>query len=182
MSIYPSKTYSKEKNIVLILHDIRSTYNVGAIVRSAECLGVKKIYATGYTPYTISNVKKHPPHIMNKMISSIHKTALGAEITLPVTSHDDIFELIDTYKNKNFTVAALEQNENSTPINAGEYNSNLVLILGEEVEGINPSILACSDKILEIPMLGTKESFNVSVAASIALYEINRDMLIERLH
>lgn len=180
MTIYSHKPPLKEKNIVLVLNDIRSTYNVGAITRSAECLGIKKIFATGYTPYTFSNGIKHPPHIMNKMVSAINKTALGAEKTLPVVRHDDIFELLNTYKKLNYIVAALEQNDSSIPINEANKYNDLVLVLGEEVRGITANILDISDVILEIPMIGSKESFNVSVAASIALYELNRDLLIEQ--
>lgn len=117
---------------------------------------------------------------MNKMISAINKTALGAEKTLPVVRHDDIFELLKSYKNLNYKVAALEQNESSIPINGANKYNDLVLVLGEEVRGITANILDISDVILEIPMIGSKESFNVSVAASIALYELNRERLIEQ--
>jgi tRNA G18 (ribose-2'-O)-methylase SpoU len=169
------------KKIVLILHNIRSTYNVGAIARTAECLEVSDIYATGYTAYTESENLVTMPHILNKMRSSIHKTALGAENKLPIKHHENINELIRTLREDNYRIAALEQSNSSIPLNKYKLSTDLALIVGEEVKGVTEELQEMSDEIIEIPMLGTKESFNVSVALGITLYELRRDILsIER--
>ena len=162
------------QKIVLILHNIRSTYNVGSITRTAECLGVDKIYATGYTPYTFSEEKIDPPHVALKMRTAIHKTALSAEEVLPINKHSDVTALIADLKDSGYSIVALEQSPNSLPINQYEYDKPVALILGEEVHGITNDLLNLSDTILEIPMLGKKESFNVSVATAITLYELRR--------
>lgn len=167
--------------IVLILHNIRSTYNVGAITRTAECFEVTEIFSTGYTAFTEQENCVVMPHILNKMKSSIHKTALGTEFKLPIKHHQNIYELISGFKRDGFTVAALEQSDKSIPVNKYKLSNNLVLIVGEEVKGVSKDLIDLSDEVIEIPMLGSKESFNVSVATSIALYEFRRDNLsIER--
>lgn len=164
-------------NIVLVLHNIRSTYNVGAITRTAECLGVNEIYATGYTAYTESDVKKEPPFVLDKMRSAIHKTALGAELSIPVKQHSDINLLLADYKNNGFKIVSLEKHKKSINLTKFQIDSDIILILGEEVNGIEENIINKSDIIIEIPMLGKKESFNVSVATGIALYELRRPSL-----
>jgi tRNA G18 (ribose-2'-O)-methylase SpoU len=167
------------KKLILILDNIRSTYNVGAIARTAECLGVEKIYATGYTPNTTGSIDT-PPHVLQKMKNSINKTALGAETNLPIHYESDIFELIDKLVTEDYKIIALEQCSTSKKITEGSNFSAIALILGEETKGIPKEILNRCDEILEIPMLGDKESFNVSVAAGIALYELRRDLFIEQ--
>lgn len=165
--------------IVLILNNIRSAYNVGAITRTAECLGVEKIYATGYTPNTSGSVDT-PPFVLQKMKNSIHKTALGAEINLPICHESNLNNLIDKLIEEGYKIVALEQNRNSKKITEISDFGDIALILGEEVKGIPVEILNLCGEILEIPMLGKKESFNVSVAAGIALYELRRNLFIEQ--
>lgn len=166
------------QKITLILHNIRSTYNVGAIVRTAECLGVDEIYATGYTPHT-TELNNIPPFIIDKMKRAIHKTALGAEYNLPVKHSADILYLINEHKARGYCIVALEQDTKSIPLMRYTHNNPLVLILGEEVKGTTQEILSVCDKIIEIPMIGKKESYNVSVATGIALYELRRNYFIE---
>lgn len=168
------------QKISVVLHNIRSTYNVGAITRTAECFGVEQVFATGYTPYTISKDIKDPPHVVNKMISAIHKTALGAEELLPVTYDEDLQDLINRFKQQGYKIVALEQKESSKMIYETKINEPMLIILGEEVNGVSDEILDRVDLILEIPMLGKKESFNVSVATGIALYELRREVFTEQ--
>lgn len=168
------------RKISLVLHNIRSTYNVGAITRTAECLGVEHIYATGYTPYTSSKESIAPPHVTKKMLADIHKTALGAEETLPVNHQKDIKQLIAEHRNNGYKIVALEQNESAQMIYSYADDAPLLLILGEEVNGVTEEILNEVDSTLEIPMLGKKESFNVSVATGIALYELRRYVFTEQ--
>ena len=155
--------------LMVILYNIRSTYNVGAILRSCECLGVKDVILTGYTPY----LDKGLPHEQAKLKKQIHKTALGAEEMLNTRRIDDINEAIETLKADGYQILALEQGEHSLNLaDSPKLDGKLALILGEEVHGIPQDILTKCDHLLEIPMLGKKESFNVSGAAGIAMYGI----------
>jgi 23S rRNA (guanosine2251-2'-O)-methyltransferase len=165
------------QKISLILHNIRSTYNVGAITRTAECLGIEKIHATGYTPFTVTK-NSVLPHILKNMKNSIHKTALGAEDKLPVVYEPDVLELISFYKNKDYEIIALEQNKKSKNIVNFKAQRPIAIILGEEVNGVSDELLNLVDQIIELPMLGMKESFNVSVATGIMLFELRRDYFI----
>ena len=159
---------------MVILYNIRSTYNVGAILRSCECLGVKDIVLTGYTPY----LDKGLPHEQAKLKKQIHKTALGAEEMLNARRIDDIGEAIMALKADGYQILALEQGEHSLNLaDSPKLEGKLALILGEEVHGIPQDILAKCDYLLEIPMLGKKESFNVSVATGIALWELTKPSL-----
>lgn len=154
--------------IIVIAHNIRSTHNVGSIFRTAEGFGVSKIILSGYTPYPKLPVDNRLPHIADKLTAQIHKTALGAEVMIPFEyqSNPDIVGL----RNKNFDIVGLEQDADSTLLDAYKVPKKLALILGEEVHGIPPELIAQCDTLIEIPMKGKKESFNVSVAAGIALY------------
>ncbi|QQG51306.1 MAG: TrmH family RNA methyltransferase [Candidatus Saccharibacteria bacterium] len=157
--------------IIVIAHNIRSTHNVGAIFRTSEGFGVKKIILSGYTPYPRQNNDARLPHIADKLTLQIHKTALDAETLVPFEYQEepDIISL----KNQGYTVVGLEQDDRATLIQNYTPPSKIVLLLGEEVEGITPELRATCDDLVEIPMRGEKESFNVSVAAGIALYALS---------
>lgn len=158
--------------IIVIAHNIRSTHNVGAIFRTAEGFGVSKIILSGYTPYPrLENGDSRLPHIAEKLTKQIHKTALGAEAIVPFEYEEE--PALNTLKNDGYRLVALEQAENSTLINNYSTPEKVALLLGEEVEGITPELLAECDDIIEIPMVGKKESFNVSVATGIALYALS---------
>lgn len=158
--------------IIVIAHNIRSTHNVGSIFRTAEGFGVKKIILSGYTPYPTVKNDARLPHISEKITSQIHKTALGAETLVPF----EYAEALDlgTLRLAGYRIVALEQAPNS--INLRDYQplDKLALLLGEEVHGITPELLSQVDDIVEIPMHGAKESFNVSVATGIALYALTQ--------
>lgn len=154
----------------MIAHDIRSTHNVGSLMRTAEGLGVRKMYFTGYTPYPIAKNDSRLPHIARKLDAQIQKTALGAQETLLWTRTQDIMALIAELKDQGYEVVGLEQHKGSTPLNNYDAPKKVALLIGREVEGIEPSLLAMCDDILEIPMKGKKESFNVVQAAAMAMY------------
>lgn len=156
--------------IILILDNIRSTHNVGSILRTADGFGVKEIYFCGYTPYPYHTNDVRLPHIINKINSQIQKTALGANINFEV--FDDIKEAIAKAKALKYYVAALEQNDKSIDISEYKCPKKIAIILGNEVSGIDNGVLELCDTILQIPMLGRKESFNVSISAAIALYSL----------
>ncbi len=158
--------------IIVIAHNIRSTHNVGSIFRTAEGFGVQKIILSGYTPHPRIENDTRLPHIADKLTAQIHKTALGAEKIVPFT----YLETLDlgTLDLAGYRLIALEQDDQS--INLRDYDppAKIALLLGEEVHGITPELLAQVDDIVEIPMQGKKESFNVSVATGIALYALTK--------
>lgn len=156
--------------IIVIAHNIRSIHNVGSIFRTAEGFGVQKIILSGYTPYPRIENDTRLPHIADKLTAQIHKTALGAEKIVPFT----YLETLDlgTLDLAGYRLIALEQDDQSTNLRDYDPPAKIALLLGEEVHGITPELLAQVDDIVEIPMQGKKESFNVSVAAGIALYAL----------
>lgn len=161
------------KPLIVILYNIRSTYNVGAILRTCECLGVDGAIFSGYTPF----LDKGLPHEQAKLRKQIHKTALGAEELVAWERRDDILTAISDLRAKGYKIYALEQGIERPALNildVKNYPNQVALILGEEVHGIPKEILAACDELIEIPMRGQKESFNVSVAAGIAIWEISK--------
>lgn len=156
--------------ITIIAHNIRSAHNVGAIFRSAEGFGVEKIILSGYTPYPSHYQDPRLPHLAEKITSQIHKSALGAENLVPFEHIQDIFSWISENP---IPIIALEQSPDSIRIQDYTPPPEFALILGEEVNGVDAELLNNCDSIIEIPMRGKKESFNVSVAAGIALYALS---------
>lgn len=156
--------------IVVIAHNIRSTYNVGSLFRTADGFGVKKLILSGYTPYPSQPHDARLPHIAEKITHQIHKTALDAETIVPFVYEE--VPPIKQLKEAGYRIVGLEQAPNSISLPLYKAPAKLVLILGEEVHGIPEDILAQCDDIIEIPMVGQKESFNVSVAAGVALYQL----------
>jgi tRNA G18 (ribose-2'-O)-methylase SpoU len=132
---------------------------VGAIFRTAEAVGIEKIYLTGYTPNPAQNKK-------------IEKTALGAEKYLPWESYRNLSYLLDKLAKEKFKIVALEQSKNSLPFHQFTPRWPFVLILGNEVRGLDKRTLKKCDFILEIPMFGKKESLNVAVAFGIVAYTL----------
>jgi tRNA G18 (ribose-2'-O)-methylase SpoU len=159
--------------IVVIAHNIRSTHNVGSIFRTCDGFGVEKLILTGYTPYPAIKNDQRLPHLRDKLTAQIAKTALGAQDTVPFLQTTDPTSIINSYRQNGYLIMALEQTPKA--ILLPDYKSKtdkIMLILGEEVHGIPPELLQLCDVAIEIPMHGHKESFNVSVAAGIALYAI----------
>lgn len=156
--------------IIVIAHNIRSTHNVGAIFRTSEGFGVTKIILSGYTPYPTITDDKRLPHISRKLTEQIHKTALGAETIVPF-EHQEMPDL-KSLKAQGYTVVGLEQDTRSAMLPHYRPAAKIALLLGEEVEGITNELRDLCDDLIEIPMRGKKESFNVSVAAGIALYAL----------
>lgn len=150
------------EKVYLLLDNIRSMENVGAIFRTADGAGVDKLYLCGITP--------KPPR------REIDKTALGAVDTVKWEYHEDIKALIRELKKKGVFTIAVEQDKHSLPYNKIRDNflSNLLeqtaFIVGNETEGISQEILDLADVIAEIPMKGKKNSLNVSVATGIVLF------------
>ncbi len=174
--------------IIPVLHDIRSTYNVGSILRTAEGFGAGRVIFSGCTPRPEDPALL--PHLREKLTRQIHKTALGAENYLELYSSHDIISDLKSYQDKGFVVLGLENNlaRPTVKIGSPEFHnllksgfqkpgktspsSGLILVLGSEVDGIPYALHDIIDFFLEIPMYGQKESFNVSVAAGIALFAL----------
>lgn len=170
--------------ITVVLHNIRSIYNVGAILRTCDGLGVQKVVLSGYTPrYDDTRLL---PHLRAKLNRQIEKSALGAEKSVlqeslgekdGENSDDVLTKYIKCAIMEGYSVVGLENNlspeEMAKQLILGQkadLGEEVLLILGEEVNGIPPEIRRLVDYFLEIPMQGQKESFNVSVATGIALW------------
>ena len=165
--------------ILVVLHNIRSTYNVGAILRTCDGFGVEGAILSGYTPRV--HDENLLPHLREKLDKQIHKTALGAEDSVKIISCGDISSLLMEKKKEGWKILGLENNiadKRLFNLESAELRSALetkvVLFLGEEVEGIDDTFYEIIDYFAEIPMRGKKESFNVSVAAGIALFELSK--------
>ncbi len=158
------------REIVLIAHNLRSCHNVGSLLRTADGLGIKKVYLTGYTPYPQHPNDTRLPHLSTKISKQISKTALGAEVMVPWQHHDGITNLLVGLKANGFTIAAIEQSHHAVSLPEYAPPGKIALLVGREVEGVEQAVLALCDKILEIPMFGTKESFNVVQAAAMAMF------------
>ena len=131
---------------------------------------MEKIYLTGYTPYPAAKNDARLPHLAAKISRQIHKTALGAEDFVAWEHSENINAVFAKLRADSFTVTALEQVENSIKLPEFKPPAKIALVVGREVEGIEPEVLTICDLALEIPMHGQKESFNVTQAAAIALY------------
>ena len=161
--------------MIVVLHNIRSCYNVGAILRTCEGFGVSKVILSGYTP-RVHDVQLLP-HLREKLDKEIHKTALGAEDLLDIYSSGDIITEIEKLHKQGWQIVGLENNISDVPLYTlndiklkNVIKDKVVLFLGEEVNGIDNSLYEIIDLFVEIPMKGQKESFNVSVATGIAIY------------
>ena len=157
-------------SLVLIAHNLRSAHNVGSLLRTADGLGVSKVYLSGYTPYPLQANDVRLPHESRKVDTQIAKTALGAEKSVDCEHTEDIVQLIAYLKREGYDVAALEQAPGSVSLPGFKPPQKLAVLVGREVEGVEPEVLALCDFVLEIPMDGQKESFNVAQAAAMALY------------
>lgn len=160
----------KMREIVLIIHNVRSAHNVGSLLRTAEGLGVKEVIISGYSPYPAAESDKRLPHIAAKTSRAISKTSLGAENTINWHHTDDLITSVSELHGDGFLIAALEQTGRSIELNGFESPQKIALMVGNEISGIDDLALRLADTHLEIPMLGRKESFNVSVAGAMALY------------
>ena len=147
-----------ERSIVVIAHNIRSLWNIGAVFRSADAFRIHHIYLTGYTAA--------PPR------REISKTALGAEHSVPWSKETDPALIIARKRSEGYVIAALELCEGSIPLMAYRPRGNVCLILGHEIAGVPEELICRSDCAVHIPMLGQKRSLNVSVAAGIAFYQL----------
>ena len=152
------------KEVIVLLHNIRSTHNVGSIFRTSDALGVAKIYLSGYTPLPLDR--------FSRPRKDIAKVALGAEKSMPWEAVTSPITLIKKLKAKKYQIVAIEQGKRSADYNKVKIQKPVLFVVGNEVAGIDRKILDASDVIAEIPMTGKKESLNVSVAFGVALFRM----------
>lgn len=148
--------------VVIVCDNLRSAHNVGAVFRTADGFAFEAIHLCGITVT--------PPN------NEIHKAALGAEFTVPWQAWENSADCLRHLKNEGYRIVALEQTDRSVSLADFPYDGKqpVALVLGNEVKGVAPEALAHCDVAVEIPMAGTKHSFNVSVAAGILMWELFR--------
>lgn len=160
------------RNIIVIAHNIRSAHNVGSLLRTAEGLGVEKLYITGYTPYPLMTNDTRLPHIASKLNASIQKTALNAQESIAWEYEEDILAVINKLQKDGFHVCALEQTKTAVPATTYQPTEKIAILLGSEVTGVDQALLDLCDGHMVIPMYGKKESFNVVQAAAMVLFRL----------
>ena len=146
--------------IAVLLDNIRSAWNTGSIMRSADGFGFSQAYLCGITPTPDQE--------------AVTRTSLGAEDAVPWSYHKDAVKLARGLKKEGFDLVALEEHEQAADIrHIRGFTYDSVLIVGNEVTGVDPELLELADRILTIPMLGVKRSFNVAIAFGIAAYALS---------
>lgn len=148
--------------IIVILENIRSAYNVGSVLRTADAFLLEAVYTTGYTA--------HPPH------KQVAKTALGADETVVTRHFKNAPEAIDVLKKQGYIILAAEQTEGSCELRDIVYDKDqqLAIVFGNEVTGVEQDTIHLCDGCIEIPQLGMKHSLNIAVAAGVVLWELVR--------
>ncbi|MCX6755249.1 MAG: TrmH family RNA methyltransferase [Candidatus Nomurabacteria bacterium] len=155
---------TKNQENILILHNIRSTENVGAMFRTSDAVGINKIYITGYTPAPLDR--------FGKKRNDIAKSALGAEEFISWEQKKLVCPVIAKLKRDGFKIIAIEQDKKSIDYKKVKIGNKNVFLVGNEVTGIDKKTLEKCDVIAEIPMKGKKESLNVSVSFGVAIFRM----------
>lgn len=152
-------------DLVVVLDNVRSLHNVGSVFRTCDGLGITDIYLCGITAV--------PPN------KEIHKTALGAENTVRWHYFNNTIDAIKKLKDEDFSVISIEQADGSIPLNKYSCSENVkeAIIFGHEVKGVSQEVVDNSDICIDIPMTGTKHSFNISVSVGIVLWELRRNRI-----
>jgi tRNA G18 (ribose-2'-O)-methylase SpoU len=146
----------------VLLHNIRSAYNVGSIFRTADAAGVTRLYLSGYTPLPIDR--------FGRLQKEIAKTALGAERSVSWEHVKDPIRCITMLRAKGWHIAGVEQDARAEDFHTFRARQKTLYVFGNEVRGLSRALSDACDSLIEIPMRGTKESLNVSVAAGIVLF------------
>ena len=149
--------------LTVVLDNVRSLNNIGSVFRTSDAFRVEHIALCGITAT--------PPH------REIHKTALGAEDSVAWSHHDDTAQCLRDLKQRGYTVYAVEQVDDSVMLDSSEWgvgDGKVAIVLGNEIDGVQESLLPLCDGALEIPQYGTKHSLNVSCAAAIVIWEMHK--------
>lgn len=152
--------------LVVVMDHVRSLYNVGSVFRTADAFRLQGLVLCGITAT--------PPH------PEIHKTALGAEDSVQWTYEKDTLTAIEKLRNEGYTLLAIEQCEGSTMMQdfVPEEGKKYAVVMGNEVKGVQQSVVDACDGCLEIPQFGTKHSMNVSVTAGIVMWHFAQHLLL----
>jgi 23S rRNA (guanosine2251-2'-O)-methyltransferase len=155
------KIKKKDSSLTVMFDNIRSAWNVGSVLRSADGFGFNHAYLCGITP--------------TPELSAVRKTALGAEEFITWSYHSDAVNLTHELKNAGWKIMALEENQKAITLTKGKkfISEKVALVIGNEITGVDPELLDIADNILYIPMRGHKHSFNVANAFSIAAYVLS---------
>ncbi|MBP6343028.1 MAG: RNA methyltransferase [Candidatus Omnitrophica bacterium] len=162
-----TKSSGERLPFCVVLNSIRSLYNVGSLFRTADGIGIEKLWLCGITGY--------PPQ------SGIAKTALGAEENVPWDYRKDILSLLRELKGQGYQIVLLEQIAESIPHDQFNPQAPVCLVVGNEISGISDELLTLCDAAVEIDMSGIKNSLNVAVAFGIIGYHIRSHLLANKL-
>lgn len=158
------KSGNDKIEVAVLLHNIRSTYNVGSIFRTSDSFGINRIYISGISPTPIDKY--------GRSRKDVAKVALGAEKSVAWEYEKDPKKIIKNLKKAGYKIVSIEQDKKSTDYKKIKIDKPVLFIVGNEVDGVEKSLLKLSDEIAEIPMKGEKESLNVSVAFGVAISRI----------
>ena len=163
MSSDPPKT--KVQRVVVILDNIRSLYNTGSILRTADAAGVERVVLCGITPR---------PDQGGRQRRAIAKTALGAEDSVAWEYQADVATALRTHAAEGYHIAIVETSADAVDLFTWTPQWPLCLVFGHERDGVSPDLTAHVNSVIRIPMLGQKRSLNVATAAGVVLYELLR--------
>jgi tRNA G18 (ribose-2'-O)-methylase SpoU len=169
--ISPQEFRNSEKiPVSVVLDNVRSMNNVGSVFRTSDAFRIEKIFLCGITAT--------PPH------KEIRKTALGATESVSWEYLDDSLKVVKRLKSDHYHICAIEQTDNSIPLNTFPYDGSekLALVFGHEVRGVDQAVLDLCETVIEIPQYGTKHSLNISVSAGIVLWELAGKIMKSRAH
>ena len=154
------------RNVYVALENLRSLYNIGAIFRTCSFFGIKNVVLVGYSgkKYNLKGEKILHPDIL--------KTSLGSEKELEIIFLEDSKQLIKFAREKNLKVVCVEQDQKSVPLKDWQPEDNIILVFGNEVDGVSEEVLEKSQAILEISRYGMHNSLNVSTAVGIVLFHV----------
>ena len=153
-----------KKTVFVLLHNIRSVHNVGSMFRTADALGVSKIFLSGFTPAPVDRFGNPRKDFI--------KVSLGAEKTVPWEYHKTPNAIIERFKKERIQIIAVEQDARSIDYRTVSFKSPAAFLVGNEGRGLSKNLLNKADVIAEIPMSGRKESLNVSVSFAVAVFRI----------
>ena len=168
LSILEFKELEKDP-IIVLLDDVRSFNNIGSVFRTCDAMGVKKIYLCGITG--------QPPH------REIRKTAIGASESVDWEYENNASEILAKYRDLGYAIVAVEQTSSSVSLeNYQLSNKNILLVFGNEINGVSQKLVDLCDLSLEIPQWGTKHSMNISVSVGIVLWNLKKLFLLKNFN
>lgn len=158
-------------NLTLVLDNLRSCHNVGSIIRTANGFNCQDFIFLGTTPYPKLKNDQRLGYLISRSNKKIAKTSLGSEKEIRGEYFQNTDDFLEKYAGRN--LICLEQTSNSQPLHDFQLPANSYLILGNEIDGVSKNLIESATTCLAIPMLGSKESFNVAIATGIVLYQFS---------